>query len=115
MTRAEKDNEKLMEENESKENEIRELQKSIVEGSGAEELLKRLQNQLKDTTESNKMLEKKCSDLESAVRREEGRMVGNDERRKQQAVDLAVAESEVERLTQDVVKKRRKFLNCNEN
>ena len=96
-----KENEKLFEQNESKDNEIRKLQKSIAEGSGAEELVKMLQDKVKETADNNRIIEKKCSDLEcDAVG-----LLDDKDLLKQKAIDLDEAQKRIERLAQDCEEK----------
>ena len=96
-----KENEMLFEQNESKDNEIRKLQKSIAEGSGAEELVKMLQDKVKETADNNRILEKKCSDLEcDAVG-----LLDDKDLLKQKAIDLDETEKRIERLAQDCEEK----------
>ena len=96
-----KENEKLFEQNESKDSEIRKLQKSIAEGSGAEELVKKLQDKVKETADNNRILEKKCSDLEcDAVG-----LLDDKDLLKQKAIDLDETEKKIERLAQDCEEK----------
>ena len=96
-----KENEKLLEQNESKDSEIRKLQKSIAEGSGAEELVKKLQDKVKETADNNRILEKKCSDLEcDAVG-----LLDDKDLLKQKAIDLDETEKKIERLAQDCEEK----------
>ena len=96
-----KENEKLFEQNESKDSEIRKLQKSIAEGGGADELVKMLQDKVKETADNNRILEKKCSDLEcDAVG-----LLDDKDLLKQKAIDLDEAEKKIERLAQDCEEK----------
>ena len=96
-----KENEKLFEQNESKDNEIRKLQKSIAEGSGAEELVKMLQDKVKETADNNRIIEKKCSDLECDV----VGLLDDKDLLKQKAIDLDEAQKRIERLAQDCEEK----------
>ena len=103
---AKMENEKLAEENEAKDKEICELQKLIVDGSGAEELLKTLQDKIKETAEDNKALEKKCSDLESNT----VGLAEDTEHLQQRLIDLAEAENEIQRLAQGCDEKNRQIV-----
>ena len=103
---AKKENEKLAKENESKDQKVREIQKLMVEGSGAEKVLQILEDKIKETTEENKMLEKKCSDLESDT----VVLVEDNELLQQRLIDLAEAENEIERLAQDCEEKDRQIV-----
>ena len=106
LFRAKMENEKLAEENEAKDKEICELQRLIVDGSGAEELLKTLQDKIKETTEDNKALEKKCSDLESDT----VGLAEDTEHLQQRLIDLAEAENEIQRLAQGCEEKNRQIV-----
>ena len=96
-----KENEKLLEEADSKDKEIQELQKSIIEGSGAEELLKTLKDKVNETAEKNIMLEKKCSDLECDV----DVLVEDKQTLERKAMDFSELEKEIQSLTQDCAEK----------
>ncbi len=101
-----KENEKLSKENESKDQEIGELQKLIVDGSGGEKFFKILEDKIEETIEENKMLEKKCSDLESDT----VVLVEDNELLQQRLIDLAEAENEIEILAQDCKEKDRQIV-----
>ena len=96
-----KENEKLLEEADSKDKEIQELQKSIIEGSGAEELLKTLKDKVNETAEKNIMLEKKCSDLECDV----DVLVEDKQTLERKAMNFSELEKEIQSLTQDCAEK----------
>ena len=103
---SKKENEKLAKENESKDGEIRQLQKMIADGSGAEELLKTLQDKVKKANEENKILEKKYLELES----ETVALLEDSELLERRLIDLAEAENEIERLAQDCKEKDRQIV-----
>ena len=101
-----RENKKLLEEKESKDNELRELQRSIAEGTGAEDLVKTLQDKIKETANDNKILVKKCSDLESnAVELLEDKDV-----LEQKVIESDEAKNEIEKLALDCEEKDREIV-----
>ena len=77
LDRLQNQNERLLQDKESKEKEISELQKKLVGGSGGEDVLENLQEKLKEQTEKNDKLEADCYNLEGEndlLRGEKGKM-----------------------------------------
>ena len=71
-----------------KDEEIIDLQKKIIDGTGGEDLLKELQRNLKDAKESEKKIQKRCSGLEKDLQEKEQKFADNSKCKQNEIEDL---------------------------